>query len=96
MAESVEKIEQKIKELQQKKREATKKEKERKAKAELEELRAMKIEHEALKIKDADDEQKLKNYEAIMEQARLLGLTPQTLYEQLKELVSNNNQQQNN
>ena len=85
MAQDIEKLEVKIKALQAKKRQATKKAKEKEIKAELERLKMVEKEFEKYKV-EAD--KKVKNYDLIMEQARLLGHNVTSLYEMLKRDVS--------
>lgn len=96
MAETIEKLEQKIKALQAKKREATKKEKEKIFKAEMARLKEVEKEYILLQEQVKKNEPKLNNYDAIMEQAKMLGFTAKTLYEWLQQEASKKSQEQNN
>lgn len=96
MAENIEKLEEKIKALQKKKREATKREKAKQQKAEFERLKEVEKEYILLQEQVKKNEASLKNYNAIMEQAKILGWNAKDLHEVLKNQVSTNNQKQNN
>lgn len=96
MAENIEKLEAKIKALQAKKREINKKEKAKREKEELARLKAVEKEYILLHENAQKNEAKLKNYDAIMEQAKMLGWGAKELHEVLKKQVSTNNQGQNN
>lgn len=96
MAENIEKLEEKIKALQKKKREATKREKAKQQKVEFERLKEVEKKYILLQEKIKKYEIDLQNYNAIMEQAKLLKWSAKDLHEVLKNQVSTNNQKQNN
>lgn len=92
MAENIEKLEERIKALQKKKREATKREKAKRQKAEFERLKEVEKEYILLQEQVKENEINLQNYNAIMEQAKLLGWSVKKLYEVLQNEVSKKNQ----
>lgn len=96
MAEKIEQIEAKIKALQAKKREATKRAKMEQEKAEFERLKTVEKEYILLKESTEKKDVRLKDYEAILLQAKELGWSAQNLFNFLQKEVSKKKQQPNN